>query len=373
MPEISIISDQTSLVALAAELHACSAIAVDLEADSLHNYQEKVCLLQFSTPDRTVLVDPLALADLEALKPVMADAAVRKIFHAADYDIRCLYRDYQIEVRGLFDTMVSCQFLGEEKFGLADVLAKYFQLRLDKKLQKADWSVRPLSPEMVRYAAEDTLHLHRLAEILEKRLIEKGRLEWVAEECALLEQVRHTVNSGPLYLRFKGAWSLTPRQLAVLENLLTWRDREAQRRNCPPFRIIDNQALLAMAREMPRTVEEMKKPREVPSRLADRYGSPMLRAVEAAMSLPPEALPVYPRPERPVVDPQVEARLKRLKEWRAKKAAELGMEPGIVINNHLLEILALNPPAGIEDRKEVTAMKDWQRRELGPGLLKTLQ
>ena len=171
----------------AAELEKYPVIAVDLEADSMHNYQEKVCLLQFSTLDTTVLIDPLVGADLGSLRPVMGNPEIRKIFHAADYDIRSLSRDFDIRINGLFDTMISSQFLGEERFGLADVLRKYFGVELDKQYQRADWSKRPISPEMVRYAAADTQYLHELTEILEAKLIEKGRLEWVQEEFLLME------------------------------------------------------------------------------------------------------------------------------------------------------------------------------------------
>ena len=168
---IEIITTAPALAAFAQKLAGQSSIAVDLEADSMHSYREKVCLLQFTTEEETVLVDPLAVTDLAPLGPVLANPGIRKIFHAADYDIRCLYRDFSLEINGLFDTMIACQFLGEEKVGLADVLLKYFGIELDKQYQRADWSKRPLSPEMIRYAAEDTAHLHRLVIILELSLI----------------------------------------------------------------------------------------------------------------------------------------------------------------------------------------------------------
>ena len=147
---VPILTATAELAAFAEELAGFDTIAVDLEADSLHCYQEKVCLLQFTTGERTVLIDPLAGGDLSPLRPVLADPAIRKLFHAADYDIRCLHRDFGFVVSGLFDTMIACQFLGEEKVGLADVLGKYFGVELDKQYQRADWSVRPLSPPMIR-------------------------------------------------------------------------------------------------------------------------------------------------------------------------------------------------------------------------------
>lgn len=372
MPDTPILTTSAQVAALAAELGRETAIAVDLEADSMHCYQEKVCLLQFSTPGRTVLVDPLAGADLSPLRGVLADAGIRKIFHAADYDIRCLSRDFGIEIRGLFDTMISCQFLGEEKVGLADVLGKYFGVQLDKQFQRADWAQRPLSPGMIRYAAEDTRHLHGLVELLQAKLLEKGRLEWVAEEFELLEKVRHSEHSGPLFLRLKGAGTLDRRALAVAEALLQWRDGEARRRDCPPFKVLGTEPLLALASRQPQEASALVGIVGLPSRLAERYGRELLSAVAAGLALPEANLPRYPRSERTVRDPEVDARTTRLKEWRKAKAAELEIDAGVLINNALLEELARRQPRSAAELTAVPGLKRWQQRELGPGLLQAL-
>ncbi len=368
----TLLTDLPSLNLFAAELGQESVIAVDLEADSMHSYQEKVCLLQFSTPERTVLVDPLAIGDLSPLRQVLADPGVRKIFHAADYDIRCLFRDHGLVIRGLFDTMVSCQLLGEPKVGLADILDRYCGVRLDKKYQKADWSARPLSEPMLEYAAEDTRHLHRLMKLLEARLLEKGRLEWAAEEFRLLEQVRHTSNNGPLYLRAKGAWALESRQLAVLEGLLQWRDGEAQSQDVPHFKVIDTALLIELARVMPRNLDAMRAVPGLRSWMVDRHGQGWVRVIDAALALPKEQWPVFPETVRTAEDPAAVTRLKTLKRWRTTKAAELGIDPGVLINNALLEAIAGRPPAALADLAGLPGMKNWQRQELGPGILAAL-
>ncbi len=356
----------------AAELEKHRVIAVDLEADSMHNYQEKVCLLQFSTPATTVLIDPLAGADLASLRPLMSNPDSRKIFHAADYDIRSLARDFDITIGGLFDTMISSQFLGEERFGLADVLRKYFGVELDKQYQRADWSKRPLSPEMIRYAAADTTYLHELVEILEAKLIEKGRLEWVEEECRLLEKVRFADSSGPLFLRFKGAGTLRPRQLAVLESLLQWRDKEAQRRDRPLYKVFGNKEILEIARALPATAAALSRVAGVSPRLIERYGRKLLPAIHQGLDLPDNELPVYPRGERRAKDPQIEKRMIRLKEWRKKVAKELELDPGVLINNTLLEELAHKHPRSEEDFARIELLKNWQRNVLGAGILQVL-
>ena len=372
MPNTPILSDSPGVAALAAELAREQVIAVDLEADSMHSYQDKVCLLQVTTPSKTVLIDPLADVDLTPLHAVLADPSVRKIFHAADYDIRCLHRDFNIQIRGLFDTMIASQFVGEEKVGLADVLAKYFGVELDKQYQRADWSLRPLPPEMIRYAAEDTAHLHRLAALLEGKLRDKGRLEWVAEEFGILEQGRFASGDGPLFLRFKGAAPLRPRQLAILEELLQWRDGEARKRDRPLFKILGNKPLLALAQAPPQSVQGIAAIEGISPRQADRYGKALLAAITAGLDLADGELPVFPRKERRLRDPDVEARLALLKQWRQEKAAALELDPGVLINNVLLEELARRNPAKEAALADTPGLKNWQRRELGADIVARL-
>ena len=369
-----ILTTTAEVAALADELRGETVIAVDLEADSQHRYREQVCLLQLSVPDRTVLIDPLQGLDLTPLAEIFADSAVRKIFHAADYDLRCLHRDFGLQVRGLFDTMISAQLLGEEKIGLNDVLGKYFGVTLDKRFQRADWSIRPLPAEMIAYAAEDTRHLHRLTELFEARLLELGRRDWAAEEFSLLEGVRFSDSEkGPLCLRLKGAGALDRRQLGVLEELLQWRELEAARRDRPPFQVIGNTILLALAMQTPCTATALAAVTELPERLRDRHGRDLLAAIGRGMELPSEALPAWPKTPRPERDPAVDARLAALKGWRRDKAASLGIDPGVLINNALLELLARENPATAAQLAASPGLKNWLRQEFGAELLERLR
>jgi ribonuclease D len=225
----------------------------------MHNYQEKVCLLQFSTPDTTVLIDPLAGVDLGSLRLVMANQEIRKIFHAADYDIRSLARDFDITISGLFDTMISSQFLGEERFGLADVLRKYFGVELDKQYQRADWSKRPLSSKQMSYAASDVLYLVALTEQLSRELDQVKRMSWAQEEFEALTRREWSERSFDTmgYLRIKGARKLDPESMSVLSHLYLMRDKRARAIDRPPFKVLGNRALLEIAESQPRTLEAL--------------------------------------------------------------------------------------------------------------------
>lgn len=345
-------------------------LACDLEADSLHHYQEKVCLIQMAIPRDSFLIDPLAFSDLSALAPVMADASVRKLFHGADYDIRSLHRDFGIEVHNLFDTMIACQFLGEKEVGLAAVLKKRFGVELDKRYQKADWSRRPLPAEMIDYAVEDTRLLIELYQQLSEELQAKGRLSWVEEECELLSRVRTVSRAAePFFLRFKGASGMDPRSIAVLEELLRFRDEKASQRDIPPFKILGNDAIRELAINLPRKAGDLANTAGLSPKLAERYGQEILDAVSRGMALPASALPAYPRFQRPVRDRMQEERLKRLKLWRETRSREIGIDGGILANNALLENLSETDMNTAGDVTDALPMKRWQKELFGAELM----
>ena len=368
MPEI--VATPCSLLALVDRLIREPLLAVDLEADSLHHYQEKVCLIQISTPSESVLIDPLALLDLSPLAPVLADPAIRKIFHGADYDIRSLHRDFGIEVRNLFDTMIACQFLGEKEVGLAAVLFKRFGVELDKRYQKADWSKRPLSGDMIEYAVRDTSLLIELYGQLAEELRAKGRLAWVEEESLLLTGVRAGSREfDTLLLRFKGAASMEPRTLAVLEELLRFRDGLAREHNLPPFKILGSDTLRQLAEKKPHWPSDLDGISGLSPKLCKRYGRGILEATSRGVALPADRLPSYPRPQRFVKDRRKEEMMRNLKQWREAKAGELGIEAGILVNNTMLEVVADVACRNEGGASAIPAMKQWQKEAFGEELL----
>lgn len=199
-PPYILVKGEEHLNSIAAGLKRERSIGVDIEADSMFHYLEKVCLIQISTRLQNIIVDPLSLDDLSPLAPVFSDPNIRKVFHGADYDMRSLYRDFGIEVNALFDTHIAAKFLGAPETGLAPLLKNRLGVAVDKKYQKKDWSLRPLPPAMLAYAAHDTCYLLPLSRILERELRDKDRLLWVEEECEFLCKVRPVPPNGdPLF------------------------------------------------------------------------------------------------------------------------------------------------------------------------------
>jgi ribonuclease D len=368
-----LISTTAGLKEVASRIEGEPFLAFDLEADSMHHYREKVCLIQISSPTEAFVLDPLASADISILKPIFANPSICKIFHGADYDVRSLYRDFGIEINNLFDTMIACQFLGEAEFGLAAVLRKRFGVELDKRFQQADWSRRPVSTEMLDYAVKDTTLLIPLYQQLEVELRGKGRFEWVKEECDLLSRVRAAERGDePLFLRFKGASKMSGSTLSVLENLLRFREAEAERRDVPPFKVLGNEILRGIAERKPLSLAEMDGVTGLSPRLVQRYGSALLIAISEGVSVPPEQQPSFPYSPRKKRAPASEAKLKSLKAWREGKSEKTGMAPGLIANNALLEILA--DKSEEQDQKSIlNELKQWQLAEFGCELASVLE
>lgn len=351
-------------------------IAADTEAASFHRYRDRIFLIQLSSPSRTAIIDPLAIADLTPVGELLADPAVEKIFHDADYDLRILDRDYAFRARHLFDTRIAAQLAGEPAVGLAALLEKHLGVKLAKEHQKADWSRRPLPPAMLAYAAADTQHLPALRETLRARLAELGRLAWAEEEFRRLEDLRWTgaPDGAEGFLRVKGAKALAPRSLAALRELYRWRESFAADKDQATFRIVGNDALLAVARALPRTPDELGRVAQLPRSLAARHGAALLEGVRRALALPESDLPHIERAVRAPRDPTLDARVERLKTARNRVAKELGLDPGVLCGRSTLEAVARalplpNDRAGLA---RIGELRRWQIEALGDALLTAL-
>jgi ribonuclease D len=354
-------------------LAATGLVAVDTEAASFHKYLDRVYLLQLSSRVETVVVDPLAVRDLSAFGAMLADPGIEVVFHDADYDLRLLHQEFGYQATHLFDTRVAAQLLDEPGIGLAALLEKYLGLRVDKRFQRADWSIRPLSDEMLAYAATDTRHLAELRDILRNRLLELGRMAWAEEEFVVMEGARwDTEDAEPGWLRLKGAKLLKPRELAVLRAVYQWRDEQARKLDRAAFRILNNEPILAMAKSPPRDIDALKKIPGIGPDQAERRGRHILAAVEEALALPDSQLPRIERPPRRATDPAFDARLERLKQARNRLAARYPLQPGVLCPNGTLEAIARANPGSIEALATIPSLHRWQVAELGTELLAAL-
>lgn len=374
-PSVCLVQNQTELERLFQRFSGEPLLAVDTEAASFHRFHDRIYLLQLSSRHETAVVDPLAITSLEPLAAVLRNAEVEIVFHDADYDLRLLQMEYGFGATNLFDTRIAAQLLNEPGVGLSALLEKYFGVRLDKRFQRADWSARPLSPEMLEYAAADTHYLPALRDLLRARLQETGRLEWAIEEFALATAARRLPSDAdePAYLRLKGAKAMPGRALAVLRELYDWRHQLARRTDKAAFRILNNEPMLFMAKTPPRDMAELKAVRGIGSDQAERRGHEILAAVERGLSVPEGGLPRVERIARRQPDAAYEARLERLKSLRNQIAVRFDVAPGVLCPNGTLEAIARLNPAALEQLAEVPELRRWQLREFGEELLRALR
>jgi ribonuclease D len=371
---LRLVEDPTEFAVLIGRLRGAPLVAVDTEAASFHRHRDRVYLVQLSTRTETHLVDPLAVPGLPGLGELLADPAIECVFHDADYDLRLLAHEFGFRAVNLFDTRVAAQFLNEPGIGLAALLEKYLGVRQDKKFQRADWSARPLTPEMLEYAATDTRHLPDLRDVLRERLRQAGRLAWVEEECALLTVVSWPSAEPPeiAALSVKGARALSPRALAIFRELYVWRAKTAGSLDRAAFRILGNEAMFALAERPPADLAALGALRGVGRDMAERRGRDILAAIERGQSLSEADLPRFARSPRHRPDPMFEARLERLKALRATLMTRLQLAPGIISPNWLLEAIARAGPRSVEELARLEGIRRWQVEQIGNEILKAI-
>jgi ribonuclease D len=361
------------------DLREVRLLALDTEGASFHRFVDRIYLLQLTAraadgAEASAIFDPLTVGPLPALGALVADPAVEVVFHDADYDLRLLHQDYGWHPRPLFDTRIAAQLLGLRAFGLAALLEREFDVRLDKKHQRADWSMRPLTADMLDYAAHDTRWLPRLRDRLRAQLEAKGRLTWAEEEFARLEGTRWAEEDASQgFLKLKGARDLTRRELALLRELAGWRDGVAAQLDRSTFRVVGNEALFEIARRAPRTREELAAIKGVPRGSLEARGGEMLDAVARGLAVPDAELPRFPRAPRWERDPDFDARVSRLRAVRDDAAQRLDLDPGVLLSRERLETVARRNPATLEELAELPDLRRWQVAELGAALLAALR
>lgn len=368
MVDFMYVDDAESLREAVRHLGRCRRLSVDLESDSFHHYGDRISLLQFSDGRRAYIVDTLRV-DPHPLSELLGDVSREKVFHDADYDGRMILTFLGVRPSPVFDTMIAARILGKEKVGLADLMEEYLGIAMDKALQKADWSRRPLAREMLHYAALDVLYLLEIRDRMEEEMARLGRLEWAREEFRLVvEGLSPMRERKPDFTRVKGARELDPHRLAVLQKLLEWREERARRMDLPPFKVVGAERLLKLAETVPRNRRELEASGALSPRQIRSFGEEVLRVVEGGWREPPERWPRFPAPERVKRDLEAERLLRRFKEARDRRAAELGLDPGFLLPNASLKELARRKPRGLEDIRKSGILKEWQLKEMGAAL-----
>jgi ribonuclease D len=379
LADFELIEKVADLEAAARDLADERVVAFDTEADSFYHYFDKTCLVQIATRRRIYLVDPIAMGGPESLAPlgpIFASPEIRTIFHAAEYDLYVLKRDCRFRFANLFDTMICAQLLGYPAIGLAAIAERHFDVRLPKDEQRSDWSARPLRETQLCYAAADVAHLIPLAERLERELRKAKRLPWAEEEFRALERrewpEREFDKLG--YLRIKSARGLDSHSLSVLRELYWVRDRRAREIDRPAFKVLGNRTLLEIAQRRPADERGLAEIKGVTELILRRFGRDILGAVQRGTK---RAHGPIPRLEgnggRRRMDRRAERRLAALKRWRAGRAQELALDPGVLCPNTALEAIAFEDPEGAEGVARLPEVKPWFARSFGEEVVAVLR
>lgn len=372
LPPPVYVDTPVKLAATVALLQRERLLALDTESNSLHAYQERVCLIQVSTRKDDYIIDPLALDDLRPFGALLEDDRIEKVFHAAEYDLLCLKRDYGFKVRNLFDTMIAARVCGQKETGLGSLVTHFFGIQLDKSHQRDDWGRRPLPEASLLYAQMDTHYLPELRDKLDALLHTTTRAdeahEWFRETCDL-PPGRLRQHDATSFWRLALPNQLTQQQSAVLNAVYEAREELARDRDTPPFKIISDQSLVNLAKAAPTQVRDLKRVMGITNGQAERFGEVFVRAVKMGLKAP---LPDPPPPDPPA-DPLVVERYTALREWRKLKAAERGVEADVIVSKDALWTLAQIAPETLDGLGDVRGFGEWRRRAYGDEILKVLQ
>ncbi len=374
MSQTELISVESHLAEVVDRISKTPRVAVDIESNGFFRYHERVCLVQLAVAETAFLVDPLAIDDVRPLGDLLGDGSVEKVFHAADYDLRSLDRDWGFRVNNLFDTGIAAAFVGSEHLGLQSVVEEQAGVKLakHKKLQRSDWTMRPLSPEALRYAADDVLHLLQVREALSERLKKLSRFAWAKEEFARLENVRHTPPDRELaFLSIKGSRDLDGRGLAVLRSLFQFREQQASRLDRPFFKVIPDSVLVKLSSEPAADLSTVKG--------LGRFGRPpanrgLKAAIDEGLRSRPVTWPKRTRSEEtwsPAKRERVRTRIRSLKTWRSELGRKLRLDPGLLWPAVSLERLARCPDS-LHPELVSPEVRSWQKHEFGEALRRVL-
>ena len=342
-------------------------IAFDTESNSLHAYRGQTCLIQLSTPDKDILLDPLLIGDITALGEVFANPKIEKVFHAAEYDLICLKRDFHFEVLTVFDTMAAARVCGYRRVGLSAMLEDLFGIAHKKTHQTDDWAQRPLPAGYMRYAQIDTHFLLPLRDRLHEELRQAGQLEEAREyfaDVTAFELKSQEFDPSEFWSLCRPD-ALTGRQMAALRELYILRDGLAQMVDYPPQKLMGNKALLAIARMLPRRRNQLYGIRALPAWLVRQSGDEIIEAVAHGRA---SQLPLRPPRQKPP-PPAVVKRYKALHSWRRETALARGVESDVIISKQALWELAQRQPAAVDELNGIRGLGPWRRKTYGSALV----
>ena len=338
------------------DLASQDRVAVDTESNSLHAFREQVCLLQFSTSKTDYLLDPLVLKDLSILAPIFSNPRIEKVFHAAEYDLVCLRRDFGFSFVNLFDTMQAARVLGYPAVGLDRLLGDKFKIKMDKRHQKANWAARPLTKDQIHYARLDTHYLFDLRDALEQELREKQRLEYALEDfnrACVMEEQKQRLN-GESWERFSGRKDISLRELTVISQLCKWRDKEAAKLNRPPYKVVMDDVFVALAKNPPEQKVDLSAA-GLSEKQIKLWGDQVLSAIRLGVKAP-----LVERKQLERKNDAVLRRLEKLKAWRKSIGMEMQVESDIILPKPYLGLLSENPPKTLDELRDL--MKDTPSR-----------
>ncbi|HVU11936.1 MAG TPA: HRDC domain-containing protein [Phototrophicaceae bacterium] len=372
LPPATYVDSADDLRALADVLAAEPLLAIDTESNSLYAHRERVCLIQLSTRSADYIIDPILLPDVQVLAPLFANPQIEKVFHAAEYDLMCMKRDFGFTFSSLFDTMIAARICGRKLIGLGALLADVTGVTVDKSHQRDDWGQRPLPDNSLAYAQMDTHYLPLLRDYF---IDELARLKRLDEAREAFSEICHVPAARREEFDPEGYWrialpnNLTRREVALLRELYLLRERIAQQRDLPVFKIFTDKTLITIAQAMPTTLNDLR-PIEgmTPSQLR-RYGQALLDAVSAGLRA---KLPTPPTPEPPA-DPVVVERYAALREWRKTRALERGVESDVIISKDALWVLAERAPNSLEQMNNVPGLGPWRLEVYGAELLDVIR
>ena len=356
------------------EISNVKELALDTEGASFHRFLDRIYLLQISTREQSAIIDPLPIGSPAKLGQLLESKNVEVVFHDADYDLRLLHQDYGWHATNIFDTRVASQLLGIKSFGLAALLEQFFEVKLDKKHQRADWSMRPLTPDMLAYAAQDTRYLLQLKDHMKGELKRRGRMHWAEEEFARLEGTHWEAEDGMEgFFRIKGARDLSRRELAVLREVANWRNAVAAQLDRATFRVMGNEVLLEIARRAPKSTSELGAIKGMPKGMIERAGADIVAAIRRGMDAPEAELPKFPKGQRWNKDRDFDDKVGRLKAVRDAAATRLELDPGVLCSRERLENVARSGAKTVQDLAAVPDLRRWQIEEMGEGFVRALQ